>query len=71
MLGKVSIALLEPFYAFIIEISVSLLFRILHSLNHIQLPLSKVNIVLLRLFLLSNKAYDMFKSLGYLHIIIT
>ena len=65
MLSKVNIAILRPFLCFhcptklIICLDhevffISLLFRILHTLNHIQLPLfmwSKVNIAILRPFL--------------------
>ena len=65
MLSKVDIAILRPFLFFycltklIIRLNdeaifVSLLFRFLHSLNHIQLPLfmlSKVDIAILRPFL--------------------
>ena len=65
MLNNVDIAILRPFLCFrcqtklIIRLNeeviiISLLFRFLHSLNHIQLPLfmfSKVNIAILRPFL--------------------
>ena len=65
MLRKVDIAILKPFLCFRCQtkltirlndevIFISLLFRFLHSLNHIQLPLlmlSKVNIAILKQFL--------------------
>ena len=65
MLSKVNIAILRPFLCFhcltklIVCLNhefifISLLFRIFHSLNHIQLPLftlSKVNIAMSRPFL--------------------
>ena len=86
MLSKVNIAILRPFLFFLClskliirlnleVIFILLLYRILHSLNHIQLPLlmlGKVNIAIIiktiSILSLSNKANNTLKSRDYLQI---
>ena len=86
--SEVNIAILKPFLCFhcrcltmlIIRLNhevtfMSLLFSILHSLNHIQLPpfmLCKVNIAIFILFLCFRCLTNLIKlkSRGYLHIIL-